>query len=75
MAAEAKAKKRVQLDLTDSSMKRLSDLKETTESASYTEVVKNALRLYEDVINEARAGKTFFLRSPEGNEVEYRIFG
>ena len=56
-------------------MRRLSDLKEVTEAPSYTEVIKNALRLYEDVINEAQEGNKFFLKDKDGNVVEYRIFG
>ena len=74
MAIESKFKKRVQLDLTENAMKRLHDLKEVTEAPSYTEVVKNALRLYEDVINEAQQGKKFFSKGQGGEIVEYRIF-
>jgi len=42
--------KRVQVDLPEKSYKRLVSLKEKTEAASYTEVVKNALKLYENMI-------------------------
>ena len=40
-------KNRVQFDLAPRSMERLNALKAKTEAASYAEVVKNALRLYE----------------------------
>lgn len=55
-------------------MQRLQALKNKTESVSYAEVVKNALRLYEAVIEQAEAGNTFFLKDKEGNEREYVIF-
>lgn len=66
--------KRVQFDLPEKSMQRLQALKNKTESVSYAEVVKNALRLYEAVIEQAEAGNTFFLKDKEGNEREYAIF-
>lgn len=66
--------KRVQFDLPEKSMQRLQALKNKTESVSYAEVIKNALRLYEAVIEEADAGNRFFLKDKEGNEREYAIF-
>ena len=53
--AEAKTKvpkNRVQFDLPPRSMERLNALKLKTEASSYAEVVKNALRLYEALIEE-----------------------
>ena len=55
-------------------MTRLQELKEKTEATSYAEVVKNALRLYESVINEAEAGNSFLVRAPSGAVKEYVIF-
>lgn len=66
--------KRVQFDLPEKSMERLQELKTKTEAASYAEVVKNALRLYEAVITEAEAGNTFFVRLPNGSSREYLVF-
>ena len=43
-------------------------------TTSYAEVVKNALRLYEAVVEETEAGKKFLLRSPNGETTEYKIF-
>ncbi len=74
MAAEVKAKRRVQLDLTENSMKRLLDLKERTEFSSFSEVFKNALRLYEVVINDAQEGNKFFVKRPSGEVIEYCFF-
>lgn len=64
---------RVQLELAASSMTRLSELKDKTEATSYAEVVKNSLRLYEDIIKKQDEGYTFLLKK-DGKEVEYRIF-
>lgn len=66
---------RVQMDLQERSMQRLMRLKEVTEAASYAEVVRNALRLYEAMIMEAEGGATFFVQKPGGELVEQRIFG
>ncbi len=43
-------KRRVQLDLQDPSMRRLEDLKRQTESTTYAEVIKRALRVLEFVV-------------------------
>lgn len=66
--------KRVQLDLPERSVARLQELRSKTEAASYAEVIKNALRLYEAVIEEAEAGNKFLVEMPNGNTKEYRIF-
>lgn len=68
------AVKRVQLDLPEKSLGRLQDLKLKTEATSYAEVIKNALRLYEAVINETDAGSAFLVRSSTGQLKEYVVF-
>jgi hypothetical protein len=65
---------RVQLELAERSFERLSALKHKTEAASYTEVVKNALRLYENLIDQYDSGKRFYLKDDKGNTVEYEVF-
>lgn len=65
---------RVQLELAERSFERLSALKQKTEATSYTEVVKNALRLYENLIAQHDAGKSFYLKDVHGNTTEYEIF-
>jgi len=67
-------KNRVQFDLAPRSMERLNALKTKTEAASYAEVVKNALRLYEALIEEAEAGKQFLVRDKDGTIAPYRLF-
>jgi len=72
--ARHRAVTRVQMDLPPRSMERLTALKDKTEAASYAEVIKNALRLYEALINEADQGNEFLVRDKEGNTVPYRLF-
>lgn len=66
--------KRVQIDMPQKSFSRLKDLKEETEAASYGEVVKNALRLYEAAIAQAKAGNSFFVKTPNGEMKEFLVF-
>ncbi|MBX3505442.1 MAG: ribbon-helix-helix protein, CopG family [Parvibaculum sp.] len=65
---------RVQLELPPQAMERLQQLKEKTEAASYAEVIRNALRLYEALIAEAERGAEFQVKEPDGTSVPYRIF-
>jgi hypothetical protein len=67
-------KNRVQFDLPPRSMERLNTLKRKTEATSYAEVVKNALRLYEALIEETDAGKQFLVRDAAGVVSPYRLF-
>ena len=55
MTAKAKSTTRVQMELPEKSMQRLSILKDKTEASSYAEVLKNALRLYESIIDGKRS--------------------
>lgn len=66
--------KRVQLDLPERSLARLQELRGKTEASSYAEVIKNALRLYEAVVEETEAGNKFLVKTPSGETTEYRIF-
>jgi hypothetical protein len=67
-------KNRVQFDLPPRSIERLNVLKLKTEASSYAEVVKNALRLYEALIEETESGKQFFVRDENGTMIPYRLF-
>lgn len=63
---------RVQLELPKSSFERLKQLQERTEAASYAEVIRNALRLYEALVKEADAGNDIVVRQLDGSEVVYK---
>jgi hypothetical protein len=55
-------------------MDRLQRLKDRTEAASYAEVIRNALRLFEALVDEHEKGAEFSLKKPGGETVAYRIF-
>ncbi len=67
-------KNRIQLDFAPRSLERLNLLKAKTEASSYAEVVKNALRLYEALIEETENGKQFLVRDQEGVISRIRLF-
>ena len=67
-------KTRVQLELPPRSMGRLTHLKEVTEAASYAEVVRNAIRLYEAMVNEVSAGREFLIKDKSGTITPYKVF-
>jgi Arc/MetJ-type ribon-helix-helix transcriptional regulator len=65
---------RVQLEMPPQAMERLQRLKERTEAASYAEVIRNALRLFEALIDEHEKGAEFSLKRANGEIVAYKIF-
>ena len=65
---------RVQLEMPPQAMERLQRLKEHTEAASYAEVIRNALRLFEALVDEHEKGAEFSLKRPDGETVAYKIF-
>jgi hypothetical protein len=67
-------KTRVQFDLSPRTLALLNELKERTESASYAEVFKNALKLYDGLITEAEKGGEFLIRDKDGKTSSLRIF-
>ena len=69
-----RATTRVQLELPPQAMERLQRLKEKTEAASYAEVIRNALRLLEALVDEHEKGAEFALKRPDGETVAYKIF-
>jgi hypothetical protein len=69
-----RATTRVQLELPPQAMERLQRLKEKTEAASYAEVIRNALRLLEALVDEHDKGGEFSLKRPDGETIAYKIF-
>ena len=65
---------RVQLEMPPQAMERLQRLKDKTEAASYAEVIRNALRVFEALVIEHEGGAEFFLKRPTGESVAYKIF-
>ena len=65
---------RVQLEMPPQAMERLTRLKEKTEAASYAEVIRNALRVFEALAEEHEKGSEFSLKRADGQTVAYKIF-
>ncbi|HWA89709.1 MAG TPA: ribbon-helix-helix protein, CopG family [Rhizomicrobium sp.] len=65
---------RVQLEMPPQAMERLTRLKEKTEAASYAEVIRNALRVFEALAEEHDKGAEFSLKRADGSSVAYKIF-
>jgi hypothetical protein len=55
-------------------MALLTELKEKTEAASYAEVIRNALKLYDGLITEAENGATFLVRGANGDMSPLKLF-
>ncbi len=68
----SKTTTRVQFEMQPESIDRLKALRDRTEAASYAEVVRRALQLYEFVVEEADKGSELSIRSEEKGEVRYR---
>jgi uncharacterized protein YutD len=66
--------RRVQMELSQNSFDRLNRLKDAIEASTYTEVMKDALRLYEYIVNSDSEGAKFFVKDKEGNSSEIKIF-
>jgi hypothetical protein len=56
----------VQLDLPPMAIVRLQKLKEKTGAASYAEVIRNTLRLFEALAEAHEKGSDSFLKRPDG---------
>jgi Arc/MetJ-type ribon-helix-helix transcriptional regulator len=69
-----RATTRVQLEMPPQAMERLQKLKDRTEAASYAEVIRNALRLFEALVEEHEKGAEFSLKRADGENVQYKIF-
>ena len=69
-----RATTRVQLEMPPQAMERLQKLKDRIEAASYAEVIRNALRLFEALVVEHEKGAEFSLKRADGEIVQYKIF-
>ena len=64
----------VQFDLASHAMARLNTRKRKTEATSHAEVVENALRLHQALIEETASGKQFLVCDAAGAISPYRLF-
>jgi hypothetical protein len=68
------ANKRVQMDLSEKSFERLTQLKEKMEASSYAEVMKDALRLLEYLVDMDASGSKILVAAEGSPPVELKIF-
>lgn len=68
------SKSRVQFDLTPRAMALLTEIKGKTDAATYAEVFRNAMKLYDGIISEFERGSTFLIRDKDGKVSEFRMF-
>ena len=73
-AAGERSTTRVQLEMPPQAMERLQKLKDRIEAASYAEVIRNALRLFEALVDEHEKGAEFSLKRADGEVIQYKIF-
>jgi hypothetical protein len=74
VTSEKEKATRVQMDLSPSSFERLNRLKEMVEAKTYTEVMKDALRLYEWIVQEESDGSDFLVKTKDGVLEKIKIF-
>jgi hypothetical protein len=74
MSASVDKTRRVQMELSQSSFDRLNRLKDISDASSYTEVMKDALRLYEYFVSKDAEGAKFLVKSKDGDTSEIKIF-
>lgn len=65
---------RIQLELPEASMERLTLLKKKTEATSYAEVTKNAYKLYERFIELVDGGQKLCIRGKDGTIRDVELF-
>lgn len=63
----------IELSISDENLKRLKNLVKNAELENESEVISNALRLYEATVNETRSGSTVVVLRPDGSKIP--IFG
>jgi hypothetical protein len=75
MAVDASIeKKRLNVILPERSARRLNTLMQRTEATSYTDVLRNALRIYEAIVEETEQGNEVCIRARDGHLRSYRFF-
>ena len=73
MEADGKSTRRLQLELPPRSAERLERLKDLTEAASSAEVLRNALRIYDDLATRVDRGDELMLKTKEGDVVLFPL--
>ncbi len=67
------ATKHLQIDIGQRSFERLERLRECTEVSKYGDVISDALRLYEAIVEDVLEGNEVLTRKGDGTEIPYRV--
>ncbi len=65
---------RKNISLGDKALARLEALREKVEASSTSEVIRDALRLYEFIVGESEKGAEFYVRRPNEEMSKLEIF-
>ncbi len=60
---------RVQVDFSEDALNRLEELRERTESGTKSDVIRNALRLYEWMVEQSEMARTIEVKEKNGDQV------
>ena len=72
--SDREKKTRVQFDFGPTAIARLDALKDKMETASYAEVLRNALKIYDWLVNEAGEEARVVVRKPDGTTELVKVF-
>lgn len=67
-SAKSETEQRLHIVFTPRMMERLEYLKESTEAASYAEVLRHAMRIYDALYQEVEDGHEILVRDPKSGE-------
>lgn len=72
--SEKVKKIRLTLEFSPRSSEVLEKLKEKTDATSATEVIKNALKLYDGIVNLYQSDAEFLIKDKQGNISSFKMF-
>lgn len=73
VSARKTKRKRLNLDVAISTMKRIDRLRKATEAESITEVIRKALAVYDLIIERRKEGAKVYIQAPDGPPIEIEI--
>lgn len=60
---------RVQLDFSEDAFNRLEEIRKAKDVATKAEVIRDAIRIYEWLVEQSKAGRIIEIQDSEGNQV------
>lgn len=75
MSAESQKKERMSITVSKKTKEMVSQLKESSDADSDSEVIRNSIRLAFSVLVADRSGSKLILESPDGEKVALTVSG